>query len=74
MYSVNTIELKKAMIEAGFTNNLALAKAANISRNTLTRILKGQTKPSLEAMYAIAEVLKLKPQQAGEIFFNNSVA
>lgn len=74
MYSVNTIELKKAMIEAGFTNNLALAKAANISRNTLTRILKGQTKPSLEAMYAIAEVLKLKPQQAGEIFFNNGVA
>lgn len=74
MYSVNAIELKKAMIEAGFTNNLALAKAANISRNTLTRILKGQTKPSLEAMYAIAEVLKLTPKKAGEIFFNNSVA
>lgn len=74
MYSVDIIELKKAMVEAGFTNNLALAKAANISRNTLTRILKGQTKPSLDAMYAIAEVLKLKPQKAGEIFFNNSVA
>lgn len=74
MYGINVMLLRQKMIENGFINIVDLAKAANVSRDTISKMLAGKTKPQTNVMYAIANALKLTCEEAGEIFFARSVA
>lgn len=74
MYSINVMLLRQKMLENGFINIVDLAKAANVSRDTISKMLAGKTKPQTNVMYAIANALKLTCEEAGKIFFARIVA
>lgn len=74
MYGINVMLLRQKMLENGFINIVDLAKAANVSRDTISKMLAGKTKPQTNVMYAIANALKLTCEEAGKIFFACSVA
>lgn len=69
MYGINVMLLRQKMLENGFINIVDLAKAANVSRDTISKMLAGKTKPQTNVMYAIANALKLTYEEAGKIFF-----
>lgn len=70
MYGINVMLLRQKMIENGFINIVDLAKAANVSRDTISKMLAGKTKPQTNVMYAIANALKLTCEEAGKIFLH----
>lgn len=72
-YSVNVIELKKIMVEKGLDKIVDLSKAANIDRNTLSRILNGETKPSTIVIEKLMFTLEISPEAAGLIFFDSNL-
>lgn len=74
MYGINVMLLRQKMLENGFINIVDLAKAANVSRDTISKMLVGKTKPQTNVMYAIANALKLTCEEAGKIFFARIVA
>lgn len=74
MYGINAMLLRQKMLENGFINIVDLAKAANVSRDTISKMLAGKTKPQTNVMYAIANALKLTCEEAGKIFFARIVA
>lgn len=74
MYSINVIMLRQKMIEQGFINIVDLANAAKVSRDTISKMMAGKTKPQTNVMYAIAKALQLTSEEAGHIFFAHSVA
>lgn len=74
MYGINVMLLRQKMLENGFINIVDLAKAANVSRDTISKMLAGKTKPQTNVMYAIANALKLTCEEAGKIFFACNVA
>lgn len=74
MYGINVMLLRQKMLENGFINIVDLAKAANVSRDTISKMLAGKTKPQTNVMYAIANTLKLTCEEAGKIFFARIVA
>lgn len=74
MYGINVMLLRQKMLENGFINIVDLAKAANVSRDTISKMLAGKTKPQANVMYAIANALKLTCEEAGKIFFTRIVA
>lgn len=74
MYGINVMLLRQKMLENGFINIVDLAKAANVSRDTISKMLAGKTKPQSNVMYAIANALKLTCEEAGKIFFARIVA
>ncbi len=74
MYGINVMLLRQKMLENGFINIVDLAKAANVSRDTISKMLAGKTKPQTNVMYAIANALKLTGEEAGKIFFARIVA
>ena len=72
-YRVNTIELQKAMVEAGLMKLKDLSTASGIDRNTLSKVIRGKIFPSSNVMYSLASVLKLSEEKAGMIFFNKNL-
>lgn len=73
-YSVNTTELRKAMIENGFLTIGELAETAKVDRNTVGGILNGKARPSLNVIEKIANALTLNGDDVGRIFFDNELA
>ena len=73
-YDIDTQKLRIAMIRNGIDNYENLAEKANLSRNTISRIVNSKGKPTLNVIYAICEVLKLSSSEAGEIFFASTIA
>lgn len=74
MYSIDTKELKKAMIDADLDNIQKLADKAGVDRNTISYLLNGKTLPSTEVMRKIASALNLPSERAGRIFFATQLA
>ena len=74
MYEVDTIELRKCMLDKGFHTITEMATACGLSRDTMSDILSNKVKPGATAMYAIAAVLGLDPEALGRIFFKRVVA
>lgn len=68
-YSVNTVELKKLMVEQGIDTFVELAEKADISRNTASGVVNGKIRPSTAVMEKIMIALNMKPVVAGAIFF-----
>lgn len=65
--------LKRLMAENGFDTIKSLSIAAEIDRNILGRILRGEVAPSTDVMYKLVDCLHIEPQEAGYIFFNQNL-
>lgn len=68
-YVVDTTALRMLMVEKGYHTISALAKDANISRNTLGKVLDGSARPSADVMEKIAATLEMAPETCGRVFF-----
>lgn len=69
-YVVDVVELKKIMVEQGLDKIIDLSNASTIDRNTLSKILSGETKPSTTVIEKLMVTLEIPPEKAGVIFFN----
>ena len=65
----DTIALRVKMAKKGYKTIISLAEKADIDRNTLSKVLDGETQPSTTIMKKLVSALDLEPQEAGEIFF-----
>lgn len=74
MYRINAILLRQKMVACGYNSIISLAKATNLSRDTISDVLAGKTKPQANVMYTIAKALNLSSGEAGQIFFAHVVA
>ena len=73
-YAVDTIQLRKAMLDAGFTTISDLSKASCVNRNTIGGILDGNIRPSSGVIEKIATALSLNGEDVGTIFFSQKLA
>ena len=69
-YSVDTVELKKRMIEQGFDTIGELAEKSGVGRDTVSGVVNGKIRPSTAVMEKIMIALNMKPKDAGVIFFS----
>ena len=68
-YSVDVVELRKAMAEKGINNITQLANISGVDKNTISKILNKKYRPSTLVMEKIVRALELQPSRAGIIFF-----
>lgn len=68
-YTVDTIALKKLMAENGIDTITKLAEKSDLSRETVSGVLKGKIRPSTAVMDKLSIALNMKPCDAGRIFF-----
>ena len=68
MYTINTTELKKAMLDCGIKTNKQLSEITGINRNTIGDLMNGKLKPTMGVIYNIANALNLTSERAGNIF------
>ena len=73
-YTVDTIQLRKAMLDAGITTITELSSVSSVSRNTLGGILDGNIRPSSNVIEKIAHALSLSGDDIGTIFFSQKLA
>lgn len=73
-YTVDTVELKKAMIDAGIETATELADKSGVSRTTVSGILAGEIRPTSLVIEKIARVLSLDGDAIGRIFFKMELA
>lgn len=69
LYKVDVITLKKIMVERGLEKIIDLSKKSSIDRNTLSKILNGDLRPSATVIEKLMIALEIPPKEAGEIFF-----
>lgn len=69
-YRVDIIELKKIMVEQGLEKIIDLSVASKVDRNTLSKIINGEAKPSTMVIEKLMIALSIPPEKAGVIFFN----
>lgn len=72
-YSVDVVELKKIMVEKGLDKIIDLSKASGVDRNTLSKILNKEAKPSTAVIEKLMTALCVSPEKAGSIFFNKNL-
>lgn len=72
-YITNKDAIKKAMIDNGIKTVTELSVVSGVNRNTLGKILNGDTQPSSAVMYKLVDCLKISPEEAGSIFFSNNL-
>lgn len=73
-YTVDTIQLRKAMLDAGFTTIVELSHDSGVSRVTIGGILDGKLRPSSAVIEKIADSLSLSGNDIGLIFFSQKLA
>ena len=66
--AIDANALKKRMIDLDIHTATQLAKSADLSESTISRVLNGGL-VSATVMRKLAAVLKLTPEDAGRIFF-----
>jgi len=74
LYRVDTIELKKAMLDAGIDTILKLSEASGVNRNTCGDVVSGKSYPSSSVMQAFVKCLHLSGDRAKTIFFTHELA
>ncbi|MGF7145337.1 transcriptional regulator with XRE-family HTH domain [Anaerotaenia torta] len=72
-YKVDVIEVKKIMVEQGLDKIIDLSRVSSIDRNTLSKVLNGDVKPSTTVIEKLMTALKIEPEKAGIIFFNQNL-
>lgn len=73
-YSVDTHQLRIAMINADLNTITDLSNASGVNRNTLGGILDGSVRPSSSVIERIASALALDGKDIGTIFFSQKLA
>lgn len=68
-YIVDTVELKKAMVEKGIETYGELSEISGVGRDTISGVVRGLIRPSTSVMDKIIIALELEPSKAGAIFF-----
>lgn len=68
-YKVDVIELKKVMVEQKLDKIVDLSKVSSVDRNTLSKILNDEIKPSTTVIEKLMSALNIPPERAGRIFF-----
>lgn len=74
MFEVDTVALRKAMLDAGFNDIKSLSEASGVNRVTTGDVVNGRIYPSSQVMARFAMTLHLSGQAAGEIFFKEKLA
>lgn len=72
-YVVDTIQLKKIMVEQNLDTIIELSNESGIDRNTLSKIINGDVRPSTLAMERLILALKIPTDDAGKIFFSQNL-
>lgn len=72
-YKVDIVELKKIMVEKNLDKIIDLSSASSVDRNTLSKILNGDAKPSTTVIEKLMSTLQIPPERAGTIFFNQKL-
>lgn len=73
-YTVDTAELRKAMIDQGYNTIGELAEKSKVDRNTVGGILSGKIRPSSNIIEKVSIALGLNGEDVGRIFFSNKLA
>lgn len=68
-YIVDTVALKKVLVDKGIDSYSALAELSGVGRDTVSGVLKGEIRPSTAVMDKFIIALELEPEAAGLIFF-----
>lgn len=68
-FSVDTIRLKKLMIDNDINTIGELSHKSGVSRNTLSGVISGKVKPSTKVMESLICSLDIESSEAGNIFF-----
>lgn len=69
-YKVNIVELKKIMVEQKLEKIIDLSAASTVDRNTLSKVINGEVKPSTTVIEKLMSALQIPPERAGAIFFS----
>lgn len=72
-YHVDIVALKKIMVERNLEKIIDLSAASTVDRNTLSKVLNGDSKPSTTVIEKLMSTLKIPPEKAGVIFFNTDL-
>lgn len=72
-YKVDVVELKKIMVEQNLDKIIDLSAASTVDRNTLSKIISGDIKPSTTVIEKLMSTLHISPEKAGTIFFNQDL-
>lgn len=68
-YIVDTVALRKLLIEKGIDSFSAMSELSGVGRDTVAGVLKGEIRPSTAVMDKFIVALELEPEAAGLIFF-----
>lgn len=69
-YRVDVVELKKIMVEQNLDKIVDLSAASTVDRNTLSKVISGDVKPSTTVIEKLMSTLRIPPERAGLIFFS----
>jgi predicted transcriptional regulator len=69
-YRVDVVELKKIMVEQNLDKIVDLSTASTVDRNTLSKVINGDVKPSTTVIEKLMSALHIPPERAGAIFFS----
>lgn len=69
-YRVDVVELKKIMVEQNLDKIVDLSAASTVDRNTLSKVISGDIKPSTTVIEKLMSALHIQPERAGTIFFS----
>lgn len=67
-YKVDVVELKKIMVEQKLDKIIDLSAASTVDRNTLSKVINGDIKPSTSVIEKLMSALHIPPEKAGAIF------
>ncbi len=69
-YRVDVVELKKIMVEQNLDKIVDLSAASTVDRNTLSKVINEDIKPSTTVIEKLMSALHIQPERAGTIFFS----
>ncbi len=69
-YRVDIVELKKIMVEQNLDKIIDLSAASAVDRNTLSKVINEDVKPSTTVIEKLMSALHIPPERAGAIFFS----
>ncbi len=69
-YRVDVVELKKIMVEQNLDKIIDLSAASTVDRNTLSKVINEDIKPSTTVIEKLMSALHIQPERAGVIFFS----
>ena len=68
-YCVDTVELRKLMIEKGIESFGEMARISGVNRGTVAKVVKGLARPSTDVMDRFIDALEMESTVAGAVFF-----